>query len=255
LWRHWLGDTGPGPGPGAGRAAARDLFESSARLDRLIDPASVVVVGRPNVGKSTLTNAMLGRSVSIVADLPGTTRDWVAGLALLLPPSGSDPASSGNGVTVRWMDTPGLHETGDPVERDAIELARSVIQQADVLIALRDPMSPWPGPEELSRAPGLWVLNKCDLIDTTGMDPVGIRPGHETTRESPLAISAQTGQGIDTLQRAILTAIGLGDLSQEDAARPWAFSARLRDLLAGGLEEELHRYIHGDADVTNPRPR
>src|SRR5690606_37975884 len=59
------------------------ILNLTARLDRLIHPATVVLVGKPNVGKSTLTNHMLGRSVSLVADLPGTTRDWVAGLAEL----------------------------------------------------------------------------------------------------------------------------------------------------------------------------
>ncbi|NJL31882.1 MAG: GTP-binding protein [Phycisphaerales bacterium] len=59
----------------------------------------VVVAGQPNVGKSTLMNKMLGRSASLVADLPGTTRDWVAGWVEL------------EGVALHWMDTPGLRHT------------------------------------------------------------------------------------------------------------------------------------------------
>ena len=102
LWRMALRRHSAGGGhdpdhAGAGSLTDRHRVQILGRsevLDRLIDPSLVVVVGQPNVGKSTLTNQMLGRSVSIVADLPGTTRDWVAGLAEISGSSSIDAPQS-----------------------------------------------------------------------------------------------------------------------------------------------------------------
>ena len=123
LWRRWLTTQQPPP---------TEVLKRSNILNRCVDPPSVVVVGGPNVGKSTLTNRMLRRSASVVADLPGTTRDWVSGVAQL------------EDVAVRWMDTPGLRTTDDPVERIAHDLARRAIEMADVLIAVRDSSTEFP---------------------------------------------------------------------------------------------------------------
>jgi tRNA modification GTPase len=189
---------------------------NGSRLDRLLDPPCVVVVGRPNVGKSTLTNAMLGRTVSIVADLPGTTRDWVAGLAELVPPGGGPH----HAVAVRWLDTPGLRDSDDEIEQNAIALARTALASADVLIALRDPAIDWPDPAGLPRAPDLWAINKCDATD---------HPGRGTA-DDPLRIAAREDRHLDRLAGRVIAALGL------DAVNPpprWAFSATLRRFVAG----------------------
>lgn len=179
--------------------AEADLLRRSRQLDRLIDPATVVVVGRPNVGKSTLTNRLLGRTASIVADLPGTTRDWVGGVAVL-----------NDAVAVRWLDTPGIRDSDDPIEREAIAMARQAIADADVLIAMRDPESDWP--DGLPRQADVHVMNKADLGGST-------EPG-------ALRISAQRGDGVDELTRAVLSVLGLADLRVDER---WAFSAALRE--------------------------
>lgn len=191
--------------------AVRHLLARSSTLDRLIAPASVVVIGQPNVGKSTLTNRMLGRAASIVADLPGTTRDWVAGLAELPP-----------GVAVRWMDTPGLRESDDAIEQRAIELANQVIREAEVVVAMRDPVIGWPDPMKLPREPDLWVMNKCDLAGIAKAQ----RDGDGLSPQQPRAISADTGLGIDALHRDILAKL---DLLQIDQREVWAFSDSLRE--------------------------
>ncbi len=176
------------------------ILARSDRWDRLIEPPAVVVVGAPNVGKSTLTNHMLGRSASVVADLPGTTRDWVAGLAEI------------GDVAVRWMDTPGLRESDDPIERAAIELAGQAIDAADLLIAMRDPDMTYP---DLPRPADLHVLNKCDL---RGAEP----------SDGELAISALRGTGIGTLEQAVIAQLGLHDV---DMPALWAFTPSLRTQL------------------------
>lgn len=189
-----------------GRSSDRDRLREDTRiLDRLVDPPKVVVVGRPNVGKSTLTNRLLGRTVSLVADLPGTTRDWVGAVVEL--------GGIRNAVAVRWLDTPGLRASGDGVEQRAIGLARQEIASADVLIAMRDPDQDWPAAGALPREPDLRVINKLD--DNAGC----------TDRSGALAISALNGGGIDTLQQLIVEALGLHHVNEDVL---WAFSDTLR---------------------------
>ncbi len=191
-------------------------------LDCLITPPTVVVVGRPNVGKSTLTNLVIGRAASITADLPGTTRDWVAGLAEL-------PAMPGGGeIVVRWLDTPGVRVTADPIERRAIELARNVIATADVLIAANDPQTDWPDPADLPREPALWITNKCDLPHVT------------PTRPGVIEISALRGDGLPALAAAVGRVLGLTDIP---ADIPWAFSQTLREIVQTGDIERLKKYV------------
>lgn len=198
-------------------AATREAIAKRSRvLDRLLVPPTVVVVGRPNVGKSTLTNAMLGRGASIVSELPGTTRDWVAGLTEL----GDDP---GRAVAVRWIDTPGVRSTSDAAEREAIAIARQVLESADVLIAMRDPRIGWPEREALPREPDVWVMNKVDD------DVAGDAPGGGLS-ERPLRISAAHDRGLAALRQAVLRRLGLHELGEPE---PWAFSARLRRWVEG----------------------
>lgn len=196
-------------GLSAGQTLA--IADHSRILDRLIDPPRVVVVGQPNVGKSTLTNALMGQAVSIVADLPGTTRDWVGGVVELAPSVASQA------VAVHWLDTPGLRESDDRIEQRAISLASQQIEQADILIAMRDPEQAWPDTASLPRSPDLWVVNKVDSARSPetydGM-----------AAESPLHISAEQDRNLGRLQRLVIESLGLSS----HADLPWAFSNRLR---------------------------
>jgi tRNA modification GTPase len=217
-------------------AEQNEILARSRLWDRLIDPATVVVVAKPNVGKSTLTNRMLGRSASIVADLPGTTRDWVAGLAELLPPPTTDSRqTAASAVAVHWMDTPGLRDTNDPIERQAIHLARHVLRDAQVLIAMRDPTTDWPSGDDLPRQPDLWAINKIDM--TVANEPPA--PGDATSPHQPLPISAERDWGLPALQQAVLRVLEL-DRLQSPAL--WAFSPTLR-LAMQGRAENLPAYV------------
>lgn len=209
---------------GPTRAAERDrIRERSVRWDRLLVPATVVVVGRPSVGKSTLTNRLVGRAVSLVAPEPGTTRDWVGHLIEL---NHADDAS--RGVAVRWIDTPGLRGSDiGGVEGRAVELAAGAIAAAGVIVAMRDAATPWPLDADLpaSRRPDVWVLNKTDV-------GVSIKTGGGQTRHRPLAISGRTGAGLDDLAAAVLGVLGVEGV---EAGLAWAFSAGLREWVEGGL--------------------
>jgi len=167
----------------------------SRRLNRLFNPPRVVVAGAPNTGKSTLGNFILGRSMSITADLPGTTRDFVGARVDL------------GGLVVEWFDTPGIRDATDKIERAAIELARDVIDSADFLISLASPDQDW---IELPRKPDMRLANKSDIGLCVGADA---------------AVSARTGAGVEHLVQRIRDAlVPPGDLSHSG---PWVFDPRL----------------------------
>ncbi len=131
----------------------------SRQLNHLIDPALVVVVGRPNVGKSTLTNALLGREASITSEVQGTTRDYVLTQLDLA------------GLVVRWCDTPGRYESVDSAERQAIAVSAGLISAADCLISAAAPGIDWP---DLPREPDLCVCLKSDLLEFGSDEPTGM---------------------------------------------------------------------------------
>jgi len=231
LWRAWF----KAEKRKSGKAENPDcldfpLFRFSA-FPFLLSPPTVAVIGRANVGKSTLTNALLGKAVSIVADLPGTTRDWVGSLVELQGTRGL----ARQGVAVQWLDTPGLRDSDDPVEQRAIEVARRVIEQAQVLIALRDPQADWPDAAALPREPDLWVMNKCD--DAEG------RAGIRTSCAGPLPVSAKADRGLDALADAVLDHLGLLALSVET---PWPFTEPLNAIARGAAgEAAIQKYLYG----------
>ncbi len=169
--RRWAGDSHPGADR-ADSAVDRDRV-----LRRLIDPPLVVALGPPNVGKSTLANALAGRAVSIVADQPGTTRDHV-GVTL-------DCA----GLVVRYADTPGLRDNpSDPIEAEAAAIAVRLAAEADLVLLCGDSTAPPPSGPGL-RGPVVRLAMRTDL--GTPAWP------HDA------AVCARDGRGIEDLVRLI----------------------------------------------------
>ena len=179
-----------------------DDHARSARLMRLVDPARVAIVGLPNSGKSTLSNALLGREASIVSPEAGTTRDAVSARIDLA------------GLVVEWFDLPGMRATGDEVEASAIELARGLVADADFVVALAAPGIPW---SDIGRAPDLRVLAQIDRV------PAGSRAA--ACAGADLAVSAVTGEGIAELRTAIRDRLVPKD--DRTSQRPWVFDPRL----------------------------
>ena len=183
------------------RAAAGGLKD----IDKLLNPTEVVLAGPPNAGKSTLTNALVGREVSIVHKMAGTTRDWVREPAVV------------NGVPIWITDTAGLWDAPEGIDSEAVRRARHCAAQADIVILL-DPDGSAGDPDWLDRQQErpaiISVMSKCDQpSDTSG---------------KWVEISAMTGRGLEELKDAIATAAGLGDFAPKT---PRAFTARQSELL------------------------
>jgi tRNA modification GTPase len=171
-------------------AGARRLVESFRYGSLVREGLSLAIVGRPNVGKSSLFNRLLERERAIVTAIPGTTRDLV-----------SETASMG-GIPVKLIDTAGIRETTELVETLGIERSHAAMADADLTLVVID-LSAAAGPEDealiaraASQGRSLVVGNKCDL-------------GRVAEIES-LPVSALTGEGIPRLRDAILAAVDAG---------------------------------------------
>ena len=160
-------------------ALTEDDDARSNRLNRLIVPPVVAVVGAPNVGKSTLLNRLVGRETVVVSQTPGTTRDHVGVLVDL------------GGLVVEWIDTPGLRTTADAIEQDAIQGAAEAIAGADVVVRMLSPDTV--ETVDSGSVEELIVISKADL--TGAHDLADTRGG--------LLISAVRGDGIETLVQTI----------------------------------------------------
>ncbi len=180
------------------RDAIGGLLATATRGRLLRDGLRVAIVGKPNAGKSSLFNALLGDPRAIVADRPGTTRDTLEERVLF------------GDVPVALTDTAGLRETGDPVEIEGVERARRAIRRADLLLWVADGSNP-PGPEDgeagTAEQKSILVLAKSDRV------PADKRPARaEAWRRRAGAdrpwvfTSALTGEGIEDLRRAVLGA-------------------------------------------------
>lgn len=167
----------------------------------------VALCGRPNAGKSTLFNALLGEDRAIVTDVPGTTRDVLEGVFSL------------DGATVVLQDTAGLRDGADEVERIGVERARGALTQADAALMLLDASTDLTPEEcELLRLPTACpcavLLNKQDAGER--LTPPQVEP--LTAHRPILRISAQSGEGIGEVRRwlgAQLGRVGEATLTQE----------------------------------------
>lgn len=189
---------------------AREVLASiRADLDRLLSQARqgailreglhVVLAGQPNVGKSSLLNALSGFEAAIVTPIAGTTRDKVV------------QQINVQGVPLHIVDTAGLRDTVDTVERIGIERTWAEIEKADVILHLLDATQPAPELDAQitsrlpARTPVLEIVNKMDLV-AEGATLADRDTAESVTRR--LGISALTGEGLDELRQALLAIAG-----------------------------------------------
>ena len=190
-----------------------ELLVAEARQGELLrEGLRVAIVGRPNVGKSSLLNLLSRRDRAIVTDLPGTTRDLLESELVL------------DGVPLTLLDTAGIRPTDDPVERLGIERSRGALAAADAVLLLFDLAEGWTVADAELRSlvppgvPLLLVGNKADLVDAS------TRP----VTPADLVISAATGAGREALARQLLQCCGAAELQGLEVA----LNGRQRDLAA-----------------------
>lgn len=211
------------------------LAASYAAGHVIADGVGVVIAGAPNAGKSTLLNLLLDDDKAIVSDIPGTTRDVIEATREI------------NGVLYRFIDTAGLRDTDDPVERLGIDRTRDRAARASAVVWLLDAAAPLdPQLKErdalaagIPEVPVITVANKADLLSARqstapdsaavsgagigvtsvpGLDAgiaapgagIGVASVHGSVRGAVCEISAKTGEGIDSLIAEIGKTVGGG---------------------------------------------
>jgi len=213
-------------------ALARDIQAAVTALSRLLatrrngeilrDGLSLAIVGCPNVGKSSLLNALLGRNRAIVTPIPGTTRDTIEEHITL------------RNIRIRLIDTAGIRDGGDSIEQTGMERARECAENADIVLWLFDGTRPyadqaWPGWD--IRGTLIQLSSKSDLAPTPPADaPAGCMLGN-TIGEN----------GLDALAAAVVQAAGLQTHQDGDIAVAARHAALLEEALAAlhGIPELL----------------
>ena len=203
---------------GAARQRIADLIATAPEGERLREGALLVIAGRPNAGKSSLFNALLGRERAIVTEVPGTTRDAIEAYAVL------------EGFPFRLVDTAGLRESDDRVERLGIEVSRKYLAAADLVLFCRDAGSETRDAASQAflascTAPVVEVMTKLDLTDRPTARP-----------PDRLGVSVVTGEGLAELRRK-LAEVAFGRLLALGDVEPVVTRARHREALERALAE------------------
>ncbi|HHY46252.1 MAG TPA: tRNA uridine-5-carboxymethylaminomethyl(34) synthesis GTPase MnmE [Firmicutes bacterium] len=223
------------------KAVARieDILKGARHGRVMREGAMVAIVGKTNVGKSSLLNALLRHERAIVADNPGTTRDTVEDMVDI------------RGIPVRLVDTAGLREVDDAVERMGIQRALAAMQSADLVLVVVDSSQQLDTQDEqvidqVAGRPAILVLNKIDLGCRLSEDVVGrfLRP------VAAVRVSAKAGLGMEDLRDAIYRSVTGGHV--EAGADPIVGNLRhvvaleaARDSLLSAIEA-FHRGLPSD---------
>jgi tRNA modification GTPase len=200
------------------------LLREGRRGRLLREGATVAVVGRPNVGKSSVFNRLVGGERAIVTDVPGTTRDVLAESVCI------------GGLAVTVVDTAGSRETHDRVEREGVARARQARDAADLVLVVLDRSSALEKEDKelLSGTEGrvrIVASNKADLAPSWSRSDAPVRED-----ETVLEVSALTGSGLDSLAGAIARALGSTSVGEAPAIGN-ARHLRLLERAAGSLRE------------------
>jgi tRNA modification GTPase len=226
------------------------LLDGARRGVRLADGLHVVIVGRPNAGKSSLLNALAASERAIVTEIPGTTRDLVRETVDV------------DGVSLTLVDTAGLRESADVVEREGIRRARAELENADVVLLVADVAEE---PESALALVGNVPPSATRLVVRNKIDLAHIAPRREK-RDGyvEIRLSAKTGAGLDLLHAELrkLAGIETNDGAWTARARHVAALERARTHLAAAesalvernagelAAEELREVQHALGEIT-----
>ncbi|MGB3640792.1 MAG: tRNA uridine-5-carboxymethylaminomethyl(34) synthesis GTPase MnmE [Rivularia sp. (in: cyanobacteria)] len=202
-----------------GEAIVSDVKNVLAEIAKLLTTADkgellrtglkVAIVGRPNVGKSSLLNAWSRSDRAIVTDLPGTTRDVVESQLVV------------GGIPVQVLDTAGIRDTEDRVEKIGVERSRSAAQAADLVLFTIDATTGWTKDDEIiyqqvKHRPLILIINKIDLVENSQNEFLQSQILNILNIESQIFTAAAKKQGIEALETAILEQVQIGNLEASD---------------------------------------
>jgi tRNA modification GTPase len=200
-------------------------LSSSWRRERIYQEGILAVIaGRPNAGKSSLFNMLLGEERSIVTEIPGTTRDWIEAWVSI------------EGIPVRLADTAGLRDSDDRIEKIGVERSLELLDEAELVLYVIDGET---GPaaedraflEETADKARLIIWNKADIRPLPAAGAAGgafpaaaLSAGQDGRAAAAdiISVSAKTGEGIDALGRAIAAAVEAAAPDAAGEARPGA---------------------------------
>jgi GTP-binding protein Era len=175
-------------------------------MDKTFRSGFVSIIGRPNAGKSTLLNALVGQKVAIVADKPQTTRTSIQGVVTLPD------------AQIVFIDTPGIHKADTPLNKRLMDTVRTALEERDLLLFIADAAQPF-GDEDRraidiarrTATPVLLVLNKIDLLkDKALLLPLIEQYKSAFEFAEYLPVSAAKGKGLDELRAAIVARLPEG---------------------------------------------
>jgi len=191
------------------RKNINELIDNAKRGSWIRSGLKVALIGKPNVGKSSLMNRLSKKEKAIVTELPGTTRDLLESEIVL------------EGIPVTFIDTAGIRETENIIEQIGISRTQQALNQTDLIILIYDYSKGWTKEDELIQKevpksiPILIVGNKCDLKDNNSLEKDS---KNIFRKENLVIISAKTGQGEDNLINALLKSCGSSQIHGFDIA-------------------------------------
>lgn len=192
----------------SGATAGLDALLSTAESGRILrEGLATVIIGKPNVGKSSLLNALLRENRAIVTDIPGTTRDIIEEYVNI------------RGVPVRIIDTAGIRDTADMVEKIGVERAKELVRQADLILLLLDSSMPLSQEDRavlelLTGSEAIVLINKSDLPARLDFGEVE----RYTHGRKVMKISVAQEEGLAELEQAIASLVYSGQVNQAEAA-------------------------------------
>ncbi|MBR3547890.1 MAG: tRNA uridine-5-carboxymethylaminomethyl(34) synthesis GTPase MnmE [Bacteroidaceae bacterium] len=170
----------------------KDLADSFQMGNAIKNGIPVAIIGAPNVGKSTLLNALVGEERAIVSNIQGTTRDLI-----------EDTTQIG-GITFRFIDTAGIRSTQSKLERMGIERSIQAAEKAKIILLLTESNKPFPDIDFRDDQIVMQVINKCDM-----MLPSSSYLYHRQQDSRLFHISAANGDGLDLLRNALVKEVSL----------------------------------------------
>jgi tRNA modification GTPase len=183
-----------------------DKLLMTARQGRILrEGIATVIIGRPNVGKSSLMNALTQENRAIVTDIPGTTRDVIEEYVNI------------RGIPLRLLDTAGIRETENIVEQIGVERSKEALLAADLVLLMINQAEELQKEdrkllEQVKKYPVIVIVNKTDLPSKVGIDEIRQRSG-----DKPIApLSLKTETGLTQLEEAIKTMFFAGELEMND---------------------------------------